>query len=565
MDTLSQSRGIAFGEFVFDPVDRILRRGDEVVGLPPRTCELLGVFIQNVGQVLSKETLMEMVWGDTFVEEGNLTNHISVLRKALGETKNENAFIQTLPRKGYRFVATLKDAIRSVAVLPFQPLRAENADPFFGLAMADALIARLSRVRRVAFRPTSAIRKFVEGGYDPVCAGRELRVNTVLEGWFQQAEGRLRVSVHLVRTMDGNVVWADRYDESDADLQRLQDLVSARIAAALIPELTGEDQPDIGSTPPRHPEAYRLFLKGRFHWYKWIPEGWAKAAEYFQRAIDLDPEFAAAYAGLGDAYGAMGFGAPSRDSYFKGKEATLRAIELDDTLAEAHSTLGMFRFFYEHNQAGALDSIRNAIRLNPNHALIRDNHAIVLSLSGDLAGAIREMERAVELDPVTPYIIGDLGMVHYFARQPEQAAHCLNASLELDPNYVDALSYLVRINEQAGWFDEACAARQRILRALDDSASALALAEAFARGGYPAGLEELLSRIRRQAVSKYVPPMDFAGLLVSLGRKAEALDWLEAAAAEQSVSLPFLRADPHWDILRDEARFQRLLPVLKKS
>jgi DNA-binding winged helix-turn-helix (wHTH) protein/tetratricopeptide (TPR) repeat protein len=565
METLNQSRGIAFGEFVFDPVDRILRRGDEVVGLPPKTCELLGVFIRNVGQVLSKETLMEMVWGDTFVEEGNLTIHISVLRKALGETKNENAFIQTLPRKGYRFVATLKEHIRSVAVLPFRSLVADEADPALGLGMADALITRLSRLREVLFRPTSAIRKFADEFPDALEAGRELRVDALLEGWIQQRHDRFRVTVQLVRTSNGSVLWAEGFDEPVSEFSRLQDVISEKITQALAIELTGAERRALTRTDTPNPEAYRTYLKGFYHWYKWTPAGWSRAAGYFQQAIDLDPRFAAAYAGLGDAYAAMGFGLPTRETYLKGLNATRRAIELDPDLAEAHATLGMIRFFYEYDVEGTFAALRHALRLNPASALIHDHLAITLALCGKRDEAVDAAARAVELDPLTPYITGDFGKVHYFTGQTDRAVALLEKSLDLDPNYADALNYMVKIHERAGRFTEAQSYRERLLISTGERTEADTLAATFAVGGYRASLEKRLRQIEVKAEREFVSPVDFAALHVSIGDFGAALDWLEKAAAERSMWMMVLQADPHWDSLRDEPRFKRLLPGLKKA
>lgn len=624
-----------FGEFVFDRNDRVLFRGSEIVGLPPKTCELLTVLIEHAGRIVGKSELMEQVWPGTFVEEANLSHHIAVLRKSLSEEKTAKEFIETIPRKGYRFVAPIRKiesspaeitvteqtrtefveeievsddlaevqgakllprsgngdrgvrskffvpalavvlligiatgsyfwfnrttTVRSVAVLPFRSLAAEPNDDFLKLGMADSLITKLSSIKKVAFRPTSSILKFRDAEATPVQAGKELGVDAVLEGWLQQQNDRVKVTAQLIKTSDGTIIWAESFDESLTNIHRLQDSISERITTALALELTGEERRSIAKNGTQNPEAYRLYLQGRLQWYQWTSVGWQKAAEYFQQAIELDPNFAAAYAGLGDSYGAMGFSRPSAETYFKSKEATLKALELDPNLPDAHATLGLIKFFYERDVKGGRESLLHALQLNPNGALIHDEYSNFLNGAGNPEEAILESKRAVELDPLTPYILGDLGQSYYFARQPEKAIEALNRSLELNPNYTDALSYLARISEQKGQFAEAENYSERILIATNRREEADEQRTIFANGGYRAVLEKRLERLQEKAKKGYVSSMSFAAIYASLGDKKQALEWLAKAEEEKAIRLMFLASDPQWDGLRSIDEFQALL------
>ena len=393
----------------------------------------------------------------------------------------------------------------------------------------------------------------------------ELGVDAVLEGWMQRQNDRIKVTAQLIKTSDGSIFWAESFDENLTDIQRLQDSISEKITTALALELTGEERKLIAKNSTQNPEAYRLYLQGRLHWYQWTQENWQKAAGYFQQAVELDRNFALAYVGLGDSYGAMGLSKPSQETYFKAKEATLKALEIDPAFPEAHATLGMIKFFYERDVEGARESLLHALRLNPNSALIHDYYANFLSLSGNAEEAIREAQRAVELDPLTPYIVGDLGCSYYFARQPDKAIEVLNKSLELNPNYTDALSYLVKIYEQKGQFAEAENYSEKILIVTNRREEADEQRTIFAGGGYRAVLEKRLERLQERAKKGYVSPMSFAALYASLGDKKQALEWLVKAEEEKAIKLMYIAADPQWDGLRGEPEFQKLLQQINQK
>lgn len=633
---------IKFGDFAFDTEENILFRGAEIVSVPPKTRELLGVFLKNEGRVLTKEDLMNLVWQNTFVEEANLSHHIAVLRKSLGEDKNGKRFIETIPRKGYRFIAqitNLADAetaeitfserttrvveeieiidepensllviegrdsnvnrvpllpgrqnssrnkifallaaaillvgisvyyfgfyrparIKSVAVLPFKSLTGADEDAYLQIGLADALINKLSSIKKVSFRPTSSVLKFANNSFAPTEAGGELNVDAVLEGRFQRFNERLKVSVQLVKTADGSVIWAESFDENLTDIQRLQDSIAEKITNALALELTGEERKAVARNYTSNPEAYQLYLQGRFQWFKFSPVGWQKAAEYYQQAIDRDPNFAPAYVGLGYAHSAMGFAAPPAENYLKAKEAALKAIELDPNLAEAHSLLGLNKFFYERDTEGARAELLQALKLSPNEPFIRNNYAIFLGFSGKADEAVGEMQKAVEQDPLSAYMVGGLGEVYYLARQPDKAVEKLKKSLELDPNYVYALVLLTKIYEQKGQFAEAQNYRERLLPATGEREAADELRSIYVKQGYPAVLEKRIEQLKKKSAVAYVPPMEIAALAVSLRDKKLTLEFLEKAYAEKSFQLMFLNAEPHWDSLRSDADFQNLL------
>jgi TolB-like protein/Tfp pilus assembly protein PilF len=284
--------------------------------------------------------------------------------------------------------------VKSIAVLPFQPLVPQGGDVYLELGMADALITRLSNIRQVTVRPTSAVMMYTAPERNAAEIGRQLGVDAVLDGRLQKAGERVRVTVQLIRVRDGSPLWADTFDEEFTNIFGVQDSISQRMADALTLSLTREEKQSLTKRYTENAEAYQLYMRGRFHWYKWTEEGWRKSRDYFEQAIARDPNYALAYAGLSDAYSVLGFIAPPRETYLKAKEAALKALELDDTLAEAHLSLGALSMFEEWNRPAAKVELERALALNPNSAQAHDLHAIYLASEGRADEALAESARA---------------------------------------------------------------------------------------------------------------------------------------------------------------------------
>ncbi len=343
-----------FDDFRVDTGRRLLLgRESRPLPLTPKAFDTLIFLVQHAGVVLGKETLMRAIWADTAVEENNLNQCISVLRRALGEKRGENRYIVTVPGRGYRFVAPVNKRkppiiassaapILSIAVLPFQPLARDNRDESLEMGMADTLIGKLSSIRNIVVRPMSSVRKYADLKGDVLVAGRELGVESLLEGSLQRQANRVRVTVRLLNVANGASLWAGTFDEELTDIFALQDAISERVAEALSLELSKEEKTRLVKHHTQSTQAYQLYVKGRYYWWKNSPEEYKKSRDYFHRAVEEDPSYALGYCGLNSFYGygaAWGVMSPD-DGWAKAEWSVKKALELDDQLAEASLTTG---------------------------------------------------------------------------------------------------------------------------------------------------------------------------------------------------------------------------------
>ena len=401
--------------------------------------DLLQLLAENQGHLLEKDEILRRVWPDSVVEENNLTVTISSLRKALGEDPNDRQYIETVPRRGYRFVADLRSAdgaeagpapaaptartlplkaalaacallavglgwlwsrssgpsapapVRSMAVLPFRSLDDEHE--YLGLGMADALITRLGGTKLLVVRSTGTVRRYSTPDLDPVAAGRDLRVESVLEGSMQAAGGRLRTTVRLLRVSDGSALWAGTFDEPLTDIFTVQDAISERVAAALALELTEAERSLLTRRYTSDTEAYQLYLKGRFFWNKRTRDGFERGITCFQQAIAKDPSYALAWSGLADSYIGLAFYhyAAPHEAMPRAREAAARALQTDDALAEAHASLAHVKANYEWDWAAAEREWKAAIALKPEYATAHQWYAVHhLAPMGRMEEAIAE-------------------------------------------------------------------------------------------------------------------------------------------------------------------------------
>lgn len=572
----------AFGPFHLDAVRRVLRRDSELVALKPKVCELLLVLIEQRDRVMDKDELMQRLWPDTAVEENNLTVNMSALRKALGESASEHRYIVTVPGRGYRFVASVKEmkeggaavavqarseakitlteaAPMAIAVLPFQPLGVESGDEYLGFGLADALITRLSNLRQISVRPTSAVRKYLGQTPDTVTVGRELQVEAVLEGSLRRADERIRVTVQLVKVSDGRPLWAAKFDERFSDIFTVEDSVSEQVSQALLRTLTGEERARLTKRYTENTEAYQLYLQGRYHAGKWTLEGFQKGIACFEQAIQMDRAYALAYCGWADAYILLwshGYLSP-REAVPKAKAAIVKALELDDALAEAHASLGLMRSGYEWDWAGAERSFIRALELQPHQALTHDWYALYLKATGRHAEAIAHNQRAQELDPLSPWLNATLAWAFYYAGQYDRALAQCQKALEIEPRFGITHWTLGVIYLAQHKFAEAIAA-------LEEAMSLGGSPNVYATLGYAyavSGRVEEAQRVRDelQAIRPYVPPYEMAVVATGLGEVDEAFEWLEQALIERAAWLAYLNVSPLFDGLRADERFTTLL------
>ena len=450
-------------------------------------------------------------------------------------------------------------AITSIAVLPFKPLVAEGRDPSLELGMADSLIMKLGNLGQITVRPLSAVRRYTDVEQDAVNAGRELRVDSVLEGHIQRLQDRIRVSVSLRRVRDGQQLWADRFDENWTNIFAAQDLVSQRVAAALALAITGEEQRQLTKRYTENPEAYGAYVRGRYFWNTGTAEGYRKAVEEFQRAISADPNYSLAFAGLADSYNLLGsYGVmPMQEAYEKAKAAAQQAVDLDDQIAEAHTSLGAITAGYDWDWAKAEGHFVRAIELKPRYATAHEWYSEYLSWMGQHEKAIRVAQQALDFDPVSLRANSHVGLAFYRARQYEAAIERFRETLHLDRDFADAHVMLGVTLVQTAMYDEAIAEFQRARVLTGNSPEILGLlGYGYGMAGMKREAQDVLKELNNLArQNTYVSSFSRAMVCIGLGETDLAFRWLEQAYQERLWYMTLLAVDPLLDRLRGDPRF----------
>ncbi len=633
-----------FDSFRVDPEEQVLFRDGEPVPLSPKIFDTLLVLVRESGHIVEKDDLIKQVWPDTFVEENNLSQYISTLRRTLGDGRHEQRYIETVPRRGYRFadgvrevwddngavvgathtrvslvvreeseekeeliraenlsnarsthsrnrvflaagillfvgaIATLSwrsnrtniiteasktepnvtTPFRSLAVLPFKTIGAEKENEYLGLGIADTLIAKLSRVRQISVRPVSAVHRYTGLAQDPVAAGRELKVDVVLDGRIQQADGRIRATVEMWNAREGARLWTQTLDVKRTDIFTLQDEIAARVTSALPSALSQEEGALVAKRHTTNPEAYEAYLKGRYFWNKRTTEDFRKAFAHFQKAIAIDPNYALAFAALADCY-AIGRGAVKAPRK-KMEEAANRALELDETLAEPRAALAYYQGALDWEWEEAEKNFQQAISLNPNYATARHWHAYNLVSIGRLTEAIAEIKQAQELDPLSIIIVTDVGHILYFARQYDEAIAQYRKALEMDANFAIARWRLGEAYVQKGMYTEAIAEMKRALALYPNNVSIMSwLGYAQAFGGNRNATKQILAEVKRRQEQDHFHTYNIALIHAALGEKEEAFSWLEKAVEEHNSDLALILSEPMLDNFRSDTRFVSLL------
>ncbi|MBA3832805.1 MAG: winged helix-turn-helix domain-containing protein [Chthoniobacterales bacterium] len=573
-----------FGDFRIDLAKRRLTRKEgEAVPLRPRVFDTLLHLVEHSGKVLEKEELMAAIWPDQIVEENNLSQNISVLRRALGDNSAAPSYIMTVSGRGYRFLAEVRgDAgsevalargqpappdspMRAMAVLPFKPVVPEQQNPVLEFGMADTLITKLGNNREIIVRPLSSVRKYAAPDQDPLVAGRALEVESVLDGEIQRSGDKIRVTARLLTVADGSSLWAGTFDEKFTDVFAVQDAISQKVVQALAVRLHGEEKKRLTKHGTENIAAYEQYLLGRYHWNRLTPPELAISIGYFQQATSLDGDFAQAYCGLAEAYRALAITGDVRpqETMPQAKTAAQRALEIDPSLADAHASLIFICNWFDWDWAGALKHAQQAFELNPNSGLARAGHAQTLSDLGRHDEAIAEAARARELDPVSLIINTIEGSILYFARRDAEAAARLQKTLELEPNFWIARLFLGKILMQKEKFAEALESFERARKFSHGNSETLGMiGYVLALSGETAKARAGLEELKALSAARYIPPHNMAVIHLGLGEREEAFASLETAFQDHDVRLSFLRVDPKWDAFRSDPRFGALLARL---
>ena len=450
---------------------------------------------------------------------------------------------------------------RSIAVLPFKPLVPESRDESLEIGMADSLITTLSNLGQIRIRPISAVRNYTRLEQDPIEAGREQKVDAVLEGSLQKTADRIRVTVRLLSVPDGTPLWAARFDEKFSDIFAVQDSISEKVAGTLALKLSGDERNQLARRYTENTEAYQLYLRGRYYWSRRTEDGMKKAIEHFQQAISLDPGYALAYVGVGDCYLWLAVGTMTpMEAVPKAKAAAIKALEIDDQLAEVHPIFAWALFTYDWDWSGAEKEFKRSIELNPNYATAHLWYWVYLERIGRFDEAQREMKRTEELDPISLANNSYVGRSLYYAGQNDQAIAQYQKTLEMDSTFALAQTLLGFAYLQQSRFKEAIALGEKTSTFRGGSPDAVAcLGYAYAMSGNRRGATKILEYLAEQSQLRYVSPLNAAIVYVGLGDKDSAFKWLEKAYAERTPDMTTLKVDPIFKSVRSDPRFTDLL------
>ena len=464
------------------------------------------------------------------------------------------------PRSTSPSAATISN--KSIAVLPFDNLSGDPQNAYFSEGVQDEILTRLAKIAELKVISRTSTQRFKSAPNDLRQIAQQLGVENILEGSVQKANDQVRVNVQLINALTDAHLWADTYDRKLTDIFAVETEIAKTVADVLQAKLTGSEQHVIAARPTANSEAHQLYLKGRFFWNKRTGDDLKKSIDYFQQAIAADPNYALAYAGVADAYVFLpGYTAGSpQDCYPKAKAAAKKALKLDDTLAEAHTTLAIALLLYDFDFAQAIREFQHAIELNPNYATAHQQYGnIGLIDLGRFDDAIAEGNRAAELDPLSLVINADVGANYYYARRYDEAIAQLRKTLEMDPGYYYAYITLGEALEMKGAGDTAIAEYQKA-RALNDDPSVLGLlAHAYAASGTKTEALKILDQLKALSKQRYVAAYSFTLVYLGLGDKEEALHWLEQSYQDRAGGdIEGIRVDPFLDSLRGDPRFDAL-------
>ena len=608
---------IRFGVFELDARTGELRKRGlrlPIQGLP---VQLLTVLLERPNQMVTREELRARLWpADTFVDfDHSLHNAVARLREVLGDEASSPRFIETLPRRGYRFIAPVETivvpsepatsrqpqqhlrrplvaiavglivlsalvafavegvrsrllgrsgatVIQSVAVLPLKSLSSDSDEDYFAEGLTEALITDLGKISALRVISRTSVMRYKDTRKTLPEIARELHVDALVEGAVTRSGDRVRITANLVQGSPERRLWSESYERTSGDVLRLQQDVARAIVDEIRVALTPQERSRFAVARAVDPEVYRLYLRGRFFWNRRTAEGLRKAIAAFEQVIERDPGYAPAYAGLADAYIPMAYLdlISPREAHVKARQAALAALKLDESLAEAHTSLAATLQFHDRDWVGAEREFKRAIELNANYATAHHWYAQLLAPLGRTDECLAASRKALDLDPLSLIISGSLGNRLYLARRYDQAIEQLHKTLELDSSFDLAHWNLGEVYEAKGDFAQATDAYARAARLSNDRPAVLAsLARAQALSGNREVAWSFLDRLQALSQSTYVSPFDIALVHVGLGMNDEAFAWLDKAYDDRSNRLAFIAVDPKLDALRADPRFDDLL------
>lgn len=653
-------RCYSFAQFHLDAENRVLSKDGETLLLTRKNIDLLIVLIEHHGRLIDKENLFKMLWADVTVEESNISQNIYLLRKALGENTDQPQIIETVPKKGYRFIAEVNDCsvpelltdtetrdqqemgptphqqttpapvpfnkptqspaetvlpkaskgrwkpsytmmvgglvlslgvllfvlalshrssrpqtlqeVKSIAVLPFKLVGADNNDTPLGLGMTDSLITRLSFIKQLKVLPTSTVFNYTDNNFNPVEVGRGLGVDAVMTGTVQREAERIRVTIQLIDVNSGRFLWTAPFESEGSDIFRLQDDISERVAQALNVELSVSNKELLTKRYTHNQEAYEAYVRGMYFWNKRTKDGLDLSIKYFQEATQKDPEYALAFAGLGDSLALtvrMEYAASGKDEiYESAKAAALKALELDESLPEAHTALGMIYKNYDLDPDKAEREYIRALELNPNFATAHSRYGLLLMHRGRLDEAYEHIRQAYELDPLSRAFNTNMGSILFHRREYDKAAIYYRRVVEMEPTDYMSMGALGEVYEMSGAYDKAIATLTQAVEAAKGEKGYYQLlgdlGSVYARAGKKNEAQDFLKKLNEVPEQPEVE-WPTIKILVALGESNQALDLLEQGARLKHPwvynipSILDLRFGARYDSLRNDSRFASLM------
>ena len=640
----SKNLPLRFGVFELDLDTGELRKSGRAVRLRPQAAKLLGVLASRPGQLLTREELQEELWGQaTFVDfEHGINLCIREIRAALGDDAATPRYVETLPRRGYRFIAAIHDTyqsatdptvdvqrapettaradaalpatleeasrvsnrarrwritaiavsafvllvlavlgwrftaspastvpIRSLVVLPFTNLSGDAQQEYFVEGLTEALTTEIAKVEPLRVISRTTAMRFKNTSHAVPEIARELRVDAVVEGAVMRSGDHVRITAQLIRAASDEHIWAQRYDRNVVDALAVQGDIAEDIAKQIKLQITPEARASKTKRSGPSLEAQDAYLRGRYEWNKRGPPSLLRARVLFKEALDRDPNYALAWVGLADTeYLLSQWGTDvvsPREGMPRAKAAAQRALELDDGLAEAHTSLAMVRWAYDWNWPAAEQEFKRALKLNPNYAIAHQFYGIGLASQGRFEESITEEKRAVELDPLSQIINVTLARMLYTARRYDEATTILRKIVELEPNYFPGHVILGMVAVTTGREEEALREMRKARELAPDSTWVMVnLARAYARSGQRQAALAMLKELEQIAKQRYAPAYQFAIIHAELGETDAAFQWLDRAIEEPSAILMMIKVEPIFDVLRGDPRFaavvRRIVP-----
>jgi TolB-like protein/Flp pilus assembly protein TadD len=465
---------------------------------------------------------------------------------------------------GYKYLGTNNsNQIESIAVLPLANVNADPDTEYLSDGITESIINKLSQFPKLRVMARSTVFTYKGQEMDPRKVGRDLGVGAVMTGRLTRQNDRLIVTLELVRVTDGTQIWGQRYDRKQSDMLAMQQDISQEVSDRLHLRLSAEEKQQFNRDYTRNVEAYQLYLKGRYFWNKFDPESLKKSIEYYNQALDKDPNYALAYVGIADAYSVLANNyVRPRENYPKSAAAVAKALELDPTLTEAHITLGFIKFFYEWDWPAVERQVRSLLESNPNDPNVHTLNSYYLRTMGQRDEALKESKRALELDPLSSHLSVDLASHYVINGQCDEAIGLLRKTLETDPRSTFVRLYLGWAYDQNGNYQEAIANYDEVIRQIGRDPYTLAyLGHAHGMSGNRAEAKRLLGELTERSKQAYVFPLCLVYIYVGLGDKVQAFTWLEKAYEEKDTNLiaPGIRFDPMLEPLRSDPRFADLL------